>query len=307
MDFISVLNQASVLFILLIIGFVVKKFNIMTDELGKGISKLVIYVTLPALIITAMNYKFSEEMMENSIKLLLIGIGVYAFILLISVVFLKVFHVEDIKKRGVYQFLTIFGNVGFMGYPIVEVIFGKIGVFYAAIYNIWFNILIWTLGVILVTPERNNKINLRSLINPGIISIGIGFLLFLFSIELLEPIYISLDKLGASTIPMSMLVVGSLLGDMKFKEIFTNSRLMVSALIKLIIIPLVVYFVLSMFNLSPIVIGIPVIISAMPSAVNAAIFARIHESDYRLASQGVFLTTTLSIITIPLIMLLLTM
>lgn len=301
MSFSSVLIQASVLFILLIIGFILKKIKIMTDELGKGLSTLIIYVTLPSLIVTSMNYKFSQDMLQNSIKLITIGFFVYMFMIIISIIFVKVFHIE-VSQKGVYQFLIIFANVGFMGYPIVEVVFGKVGVFYAAIYNLWFNIMIWTLGIILINPKNEKKINLKALINPGTVSILLGFTLFIFSIKLPKPIYISLNKLGASTTPMAMLVVGSLLGDAKFKEIFGNSKLFIVALLRLIIIPLSVLFVLTRLNLPPVVAGIPVIISSMPTAANAAIFARRFDSDYRLASQGVFLTTLISIATIPLIL-----
>ncbi|WP_069651057.1 AEC family transporter [Caloranaerobacter ferrireducens] len=301
MDFILVLNQVLVLFILLILGFILKKINIMTDELGKGLSTLIIYVTLPALIITSMNYKFSQDMLSNSIKLLIIGVIVYTFMIIVGVIFVKLLKIQGMQK-GVYLFLIIFSNVGFMGYPVVEVAFGKIGVFYAAIYNLIFNILIWTLGVILVNPGHEKKINLKALINPGTVSIVLGFTLFIFSIKLPKPIYISLHKLGASTTPMAMLVVGSLLGDAKFKEIFGNSKLFIVALLRLIIIPLSVLFVLTRLNLPPVVAGIPVIISSMPTAANAAIFARRFDSDYRLASQGVFLTTLISIATIPFIL-----
>ncbi|SHH78542.1 hypothetical protein SAMN02745135_02118 [Caloranaerobacter azorensis DSM 13643] len=306
MDFILVLNQVLVLFILLMLGFILKKINIITDELGKGLSTLIIYVTLPALIITSMNYKFSRDILSNSIRLIIIGIIVYIFMIVVGIIFVKLLNIQE-PQKGIYLFLTIFPNVGFMGYPVVEVAFGKIGVFYAAIYNLIFNVLIWTLGVILVNPEHKKKINLKSLINPGTVSIVLGFILFIFSIKLPKPIYISLHKLGASTTPMAMLVVGSLLGDAKFKEIFGNIKLFIVALLRLIIIPLSVLFVLIRLNLSPIVAGIPVIISSMPAAANAAIFARRFDSDYRLASQGVFLTTLISILTIPFILFILNM
>jgi hypothetical protein len=286
------------------IGFILKKVNIMTDELGKGLSTLVIYVTLPALIITSMNYKFSQDMLNNSIKILLIGIIVYTFMIIVGIAFVKLFKIQE-PQRGVYLFLIIFSNVGFMGYPVTEVVFGKIGVFYSAIYNLMFNILIWTLGVILVNPKHEKKINVKTLINPGTVSIILGFSLFIFSIELPKPIYISLQKLGDSTTPMAMLVVGSLLGDAKFKEIFVNVKLLISSIVRLIIIPIIILLALFKLNLPPMVKGIPVIIGSMPSAANAAIFARRYDSDYRLASQGVFLSTLLSIATIPLIIFLL--
>ncbi|RKD32243.1 AEC family transporter [Thermohalobacter berrensis] len=300
MEFTAISNQVLVLFILLVIGFILRKFDLMNDELNKGLSNLIIYVTLPALIITSMNYEFSQDKLNNSIKLLIIGFFIYIFMILLSLLYTKIFHIEE-PQRGVYQFLIIFANVGFMGYPIVEVIFGKIGVFYAAIYNLWFNIILWTLGIILINPKHDKNINFKNLINPGTVSLLIGFIIFIFSIKLPQPIYVSLDRLGASTTPMAMLVVGSLLGDAKIGEIFTNKHLIITTLIRLIIIPAILIMGLSLFKLPDVVKGIPVVIGSMPAAANMAIFARKFNSDYRLASQGVFFTTLVSIGTIPLV------
>lgn len=303
LTFADISTQVSVLFILLLIGFVLKKTNIMSDELGKGLSTLIIYATLPALVITSMNYEFSKDMLSNSLMILFIGFFIYSGTILLSILFTKIFHTQN-PQTGVYKFLIIFSNVGFMGYPVVELVFGKIGVFYAAIFNLWFNVLLWTVGVFLVN-SNDNKIRIKSLINPGTISVIIGFTLFIFSIKLPQPLYISLNKLGSTTTPMSMLVVGSLLGDAKFKEIFLNTKLIVISLLRLFIIPITILLILSLFDLNEMIIGIPVLICAMPCAANCAIFARRYDSDYRLASQGVFLSTLMSIFTIPLIIYLL--
>ncbi|WP_425447999.1 AEC family transporter [Dethiothermospora halolimnae] len=304
MQFTEVLNQAMVLFILLIVGFIIKKLKILTDEFNKGLSNLLINVTLPALIITSMNYKFSKEMFDNSILILIIGIITYIYMIIISKIFTKAFHTEE-PQRGVYKFLVLFSNTGFMGYPILNSIYGEIGIFYGAIFNLLFNIMIWTVGVSFVNQE-DKKISLRSLINPGIVSVIIGFSLFIFSIKLPNLLYTSLKSLGSTTTPLAMILVGSLLADAKFSDIFKNYRLFIITAIRLFIIPISLIFVLSLFNLPEIVIGVIVIVNAMPAAANAAIFSRKFESDYRLASQGVFLTTLLSIGTIPVILLLLT-
>lgn len=295
----SIITQVSVLFILLLIGFILKKINIMTDELGKGLATLIIYVTLPSLIITSMNYKYSEEMFGNTIKIFIIGFLIYSVAIIIALIFTKAFKINN-PQSGVYKMLIIFANVGFMGYPVVEVVFGKVGVFYAAFFNLWFNILLWTLGVLFVSSD-NKKINLKSIVNPGSVAIILGFTLFIFSIKLPDVLYIPLRKLGDSTTPMSMLVVGSMLGDAKFKEVFMNYKLFVVGFLRLIFIPTLLMIVMSKLNLPSIVKGVPIIIMCMPSAANAAIFSRKFDSDYRLASQGVFLTTLFSIFTIPLI------
>lgn len=298
MEFTTVLEQAAVLFILIIIGFILKKIKIITDEFGKGLTSLIIYITLPALIITSMNYDFSKEMFDNSIKIVIFGAGVFLFMILVSIVFNKIFHAEN-PQRGVYQFLIVFPNTGFMGYPILLSVFGQIAIFYGAIFNMLFNLLLWTLGVIFVSQEKDTKINFKMIINPGIISVIIGFLLFILSIDLPYVIFRPLELIGDTTTPLAMMLVGSLLGDAKIKEMFSNMKLFIISLVRLIIIPCSLLFLFSLINLPYIVSSTLIILSGMPSAANAAIFSRKYNSDYKLASQGVFMTTLLSIGSIP--------
>lgn len=315
MAFFQVLNQVIALFILLIIGFIVKRYGIITDELNKGLSNLIIKVTLPALLITSMNYRFSQEMFNNSMLILLVGTITYVFMMAIAGLFTRIFKSEE-PQKGVYKFLIIFSNTGFMGYPILHAVYGEIGVFYGGVFNLLFNIFLWTLGVILVTPNIVSKdqigatekriFNYRSLINPGIISVIIGFGLFVFSIQIPSVIYNPLKSLGDTTTPLAMVVVGAMLGDGKFKEIISNYKLMAVSFIRLIMIPVAMILILPLFNLPEIVLGTLVIVCGMPAAANTAIFARLYNSDYKLGSQGVFVTTLLSVITIPLMILLLT-
>ena len=290
MQFTSVLNQAAVLFILLIVGFILKKIKIITDEFGKDLSQLILTITLPALIITSMNYEFSKEMFNNSVLILLFGILAYIFMIIVAMIFTKLLHTKE-PQKSIYKFIIIFSNTGFMGYPILDSIFGEIGVFYGAIFNLLFNILLWTLGVILVSPVDERKINLKTLINPGVISVVTGFTLFLLSIDIPYVIYQPLKLIGNTTTPLAMMLVGSLLGDAKFREVFSNYRLIIIAGLRLLIIPVALLLILSLFNLPEIVTITLVIVCGMPSAANAAIFARRYDSDYLLASQGVFLTT----------------
>ncbi|WP_026895777.1 AEC family transporter [Clostridiisalibacter paucivorans] len=302
-----IMNQMMVLFILLFVGFSIRKKGIVSKNIEKGLSDLMIYITLPALIITSMSYKFSKSMFNNSLLILLIGFFLYIFMVLVSIAFIKGFHTKDPYKRGVYQFIVIFGNVGFMGYPLVQVIFGDIGVFYAAVYNFWFNLLMWTLGVVLVKPEAEGKIELKTLMNPGVIAIVLGFLLFVFSIKLPKPIYQSLEMLGAMTTPIAMIVVGSMLTEANFSMIFKNKTLLFASITRLIIIPVFIILALYFIELPFVIKGVLILVSSMPTAANAAIFSRKFNSDYRLASQGVFLTTLMGIVTIPLIVYLLTL
>ncbi|WIV12145.1 AEC family transporter [Proteiniborus sp. MB09-C3] len=140
----TVLTQTMILFILILIGFIIKKKNVISDQMIKDLSGLILNVTLPFMMITAMNYSFSLEMLNNSVLTFIYGAISYGIVIIIAIIFNKVFKPDE-PQKGVYSFLIVFPNTGFMGFPILKAMFGDIGIFYGAIYNLLFNLLTWTL------------------------------------------------------------------------------------------------------------------------------------------------------------------
>ncbi|SHH19852.1 AEC family transporter [Tepidibacter thalassicus] len=304
MDFISTFNQIFMLFTLILLGYIANKKGVVTKSLNKELSNVILYITLPALIIKSMQYDFSKDMMLKSVKIILISIFIYSSTILFSRIIAAILKIEG-KTKDIVQFLIIFPNVGFMGYPVISSIYGDSGVFYTALFNMPFNILIWTVGVVIMSRhyKKDNSISIKKILfNPGVFAIIVGYTLFLLSIKLPKPIYDILDILGSSTTPMSMIVVGSILAQSRIQEAFKDKYLIMVSFVRLLIIPLIVYFVLKkILFLDGLILGIPFIICAMPSAANAAIFATRFENNHVLASQGVFITTLFSVITIPIL------
>jgi len=302
MDNSKLINQVIVLFIIMSIGFYAKKKKFLNNNADKGLSELLLNITLPFMIITSFNIKYEIEMANNAQKILL-----YSFLIHISLVFIsKAFFFKFPKsKQQVFRFITIFSNVGFMGYPVLESIYGGVGVFYAAIFNIPFNILVWTVGVMLFTGEKDFKSMRKALANPALIAVIIGIVLFVTSIKLPIPIESSLKIVGATTTPISMIIVGSMLGEIKFKHAFSNVSVYYAAIVRLFIVPMLIYIVLKLLKVDDLLINICVILEAMPAAVMAAIIAEKYDGDNLLASQCVFITTIVSGISIPIIILLL--
>lgn len=306
MNFMMVFNQTLILFFLLVIGFIIRRLKIVDQGIDKNLTNLIIYVTLPALIINSMDYEFSVERLTQLGNIFIATLIVYLLMIALSYLVVKVLGVKA-KERDVYQFILIFANVGFMGYPVIDLVFGAEGIFLAAIYNLIFNILLWTLGVIIISRSDNedNDFSFKHLLNPGIISIGIGFLIFVFSLSLPSSISTTLEMLGHTTTPLAMIVVGSILAQTKIKEIFSKLNLWLITLVRLIILPIITLFSFRNFITDSLVLGVVVLLTAMPAAANTAIFANEFDGDSALASEGVFLTTLISVLTIPLIVYLL--
>lgn len=308
MGFIASLNQTLVLFLLILVGYIARRLDVFDDILNKGISNLVLYITLPALIIKSMQFEFSKDLLIKSGQILLISVLFYAVAIILSYIIVRLLKTSGIQK-DVFQFMLIFSNVGYMGHPVVYAIYGELGVFYAAIMNITFNLLLWTVGIYVITRnsgKTHGSINYKEVLrNPGIIAVFIGFAFFLFSIKLPRFIFDTLDMLGNATTPLSMMVIGAILGDIAIREIFNDYKILWISIARLIVIPGVIMSILMIMKFNGLLLGVPVIIAAMPAAANTAVFATLYDSDYYLASKGVFVTTFLSIITIPLFTLIL--
>ncbi|PLX31915.1 MAG: AEC family transporter [Clostridiales bacterium] len=304
-----VVQQVLILFFMIITGFVAKRLKIISNDLNEGMINLVLYVMLPSLILTSMNFDFSLEMLVKSGKILLISLVIYFIIMLFSFLIPKIVGGE-ISQKVIYQYAFIFVNVAYMGYPVVNSVYGKIGVFYTAIFNLPFNLFIWTVGLWILTKDHEefkgqvSSFELKKFINPAIISVFVGFALFLFSIHLPDIVYDTLGILGGATMPLSMIFIGSILADVDSRDILTDKKALVYSVLRQTLVPLAVLYLLKALGFTGYMVGIPAVISGMPTAANTALMASKYKNDYHLASRLVFISTFVSIFTIPVIVML---
>ena len=219
MNFIKTFTQVLILFILILIGYFIRYRNLIDKSFTSKLSNLVLSIFLPALIINSMQINFEPSIINKIIIIILLSFITYLISYLIAYSLKFIFKSD--KDIGVYQYAVMFSNVGFMGYPVVQSIFGSDALFYASIFNLPFNLLIMTLGVyLLCRGNKNYDFSIKSFVNPVIVSILIGFILFIFRIKL--PVFINdtLELLGDLTTPLSMLIIGSMLCESPSKECF---------------------------------------------------------------------------------------
>jgi malate permease and related proteins len=291
-----VFNKVMMLFLIIGIGALGRKFKIMEDSLIKGISELILYITLPLLILVSFQMDFSHEMLQNAGLILLISIFIHVFSAWIGKF---IFPVRQENKKKILQFAIVFSNSSFMGFPVLESIFGGTGVFYASIYNVVFNVFLWTYGVAIFSNGNEAKMFKKVILNPGNLAVILGFILFIFSVKLPIALYDGFKLLGNTTVPLAMMIVGSRLADTKIRELFTDSSIYYITFIRLIGIPMLVYMILKAFPIDPIMHHVLVLLTAMPVAANTAIFAEKYGRNASFASACVFMSTALSILTLP--------
>ncbi|MBO3444160.1 AEC family transporter [Clostridium sp. CCUG 7971] len=300
MNFRNIFMQVLVLFLLILVGYLARKKSLLDEHCTSKLSSLIMKIFLPCTIISSMQIDYSSDMIGKIINLLIISVVMYLISFLISYLLKFIFKYDD--NLGIYQYVIVFSNVGFMGYPVVEAVLGSEAIFYTAIFNLPFNLLTITLGSHLLSKDKNDySFSIKLLINPIIISIFIGLLLFIFSVKL--PIFLNqpIKMLGSITTPLSMLVIGSMLCASSAYDCFSNKKLHFVTLIRLILLPLLIYYLFKGQVEDSMILAIPIVISSMPAAANTAIMASEYKSNTALASQAVFFTTLFSIVTIPLI------
>ena len=302
MDSSVIVKQVIILFLVIIVGFYASKRDIISGDMTKKLSTLLLQVTQPLLIISSFNFAFSTEMLRNAVLVFLLSFGIHLFSMLVGKLFY--FKYPD-RVKSVLKFTAVFSNCGFMGFPVLDSIFGSIGVFYGAMYVIPFNILTLSYGVMVFTGKSDKDTIKKILTHPMIISVAIGMILFLFQIKLPMPLNNAVSMVGSMTSPLSMLIVGALLAVIPIKEMFRGLSVYYGSAIRLIVLPLLIYAILSLLRLPKEVLQVCVILTAMPAAANTAIFSEKYDGDAGLASRCIGISTILSIFTIPLIILLL--
>ena len=299
----TVLNQVLILFLILLIGFYARKRDIINETVSKKLSELLLKITSPLLVISSFQVSFTREIMNNLLVIFIFAMAAHALSALLGqVLFIKY---GDSKKK-VMKFSAIYSNCGFMGFPLLESLFGKIGVLLGSMYIAAFNIFLWTNGVMIFSNK--NKLDKdtikKALINPGIISVVIGLVLFIFSIKLPYPAARTIELVGSMTAPLSMLIVGGNLAGCDFKNLFKGFELYYITAIRLVLIPLLAYAILKLFGLPGTLMATCILLVAMPVAATTTIFAEMYDEDAIFASRVVAFSTLVSIITIPLMMLL---
>lgn len=304
MDFFMTLQNVSVLFILIVIGYGVGKINWVTASGQKEITKLVLNVTMPATIILAMQVPFSMERVSNILMLLVIMLCCYIFMYLVSVIVTKFFPASPAQK-DIFSMGMLLSNTSFMGYPIVTALLGEDALFYAVICGgFLFEIISWTFGIHVIGRNVDgHKGGLKNaILNPGVLSIAIGGVLFLTNTGIPEPLFSTMSILSRATSPLAMIVVGLILSRSNIQEALKDWRIYVTSLVKLVVNPLIILYTLKALGFGgSIFIMIPVMLLSMPTAAYVAMFSDNLGNDKSLASQLVFVCSLLSLLSIPII------
>ncbi len=301
MNLSQVINQMIILLLILILGYISYKMHIIDDEMQGKLTNLILSVTTPCLILGSVS---SESTYSKSTIFYVLGIALALYCILpIMAWFLnKILRVNK-EDEGLYMFMTVFSNIGFMGYPVIRTIFGDEAVFLCSLFNMIFSIFVYSLGVYLITLGKKEtvKFNPKQMISPAMISSLLALVLFLTENQLPGVLLETCQTVGDVTTPLAMMLIGASLASMPIKEIFNEYRLYPYMIIKQIVIPMICFYVLQLLIKDSLVLGITVVVLAMPVGTSAIMFTNQYGGDTKLAAKGIFITTIASFITIPIL------
>lgn len=292
-------QEMLILYSFSLIGFIATKLNVLSENSNEVLSKLVLNITLPSLIIFSLDISSSLSMIKEFTWLICMSFYIMTISILIASKLGE--RLKNVKqKKPVFESLIIFGNQGFIGFAIIFILFGEQGIVYLVVFNIYYLMLIWTYGIFLFTNKKD-EFNIKKLINPGLVSTSIGIIILLLPMQLPHFISRVLEDTGKLTIPLSMIIIGSLMANMSNQQLgklLKNGYIWIAVLLKLIVIPILL-FPFFFLPVPPKLFLIAFIVSGMPSASTVSLYAQNYKADALFASTGVLVSTVFCIITIP--------
>ena len=320
----DVIYNVALLFIMMVPGILLKKCGLSTDGIGKGLSNLVLYIAQPALIFLAYLRDYDANIMRGSIVVLALSVVAHV---IFAAVAIPIFKNAPNGKDRMLKFATIFSNAAFMGIPLIAAVLEDSfpgATLYASIYNITFNLFLWSLGVYICTSEKdsnNNSVDdhidakrngagiVKALIHPVTIAAFIGLIFFILPINSYVPELVveSLSMLKGLVAPLSMVVLGLRLADMDFRGVLKDKYMYIFLGLRHLLLPLLVVGVIKLLGLIGLTVDdtvatVVVIMAAAPAATSATMFAEKYDCDAGYVSRLVAISTLLCIGTIPLVL-----
>ena len=300
----EIFAQMITLFSIVGVGYVAKKRRFMNKSFDEMLSKLILSIAIPGMIIGSVLE--AETLPSFDSILLTFGISCASYFVVFIIAYIVTFVLRISRgNRGVFKFMLCFGNVGFIGFPVLSTIFGSDVLIYATIFNLPFNVLIFTVGIWFLKQDADEEVKSattwRTFLSPAIVSCVIAIVLALLGIHDVPIIGEAFATVGQLTTPGALLIIGSSLGNIPAGKLIGGPRLWIASLFRLVIIPLCTWGIFHFFVTDPMMLGAIVIVSGMPVATNGTMLCYQYGGNSRVMAQGTFVTTVLAMFTIPLL------
>ncbi|NLY44495.1 MAG: AEC family transporter [Tissierella sp.] len=303
MEISTIVNSVLSLFIMILVGVYSSKKKIITQAINKALIDILIKIALPFMIATSFIFTYDDTIKSNILKTFVYSLIAYIIVIVTS--YLLLLPIKNDKKT-ILHFANVFTNTGYVGFPILNSIYGSEGVIYGSIFNMFFVIFLWTYGIILFEGNlQKNELKreiLNILLNPSIIAVFIGLIIMISGFQLPEALLSSMNSIGNMTGPLSMIIIGVILSNIKPKKHLKDWTIYYGITTKLIIMPVFIYLIfLLLGDISKASITV-IIMTAMPASTMTSILGESYNKEKEYAAIIVSATTLLSLISVPILL-----
>lgn len=282
-----------------VLGFLLGKIGLITKDTNKGFVSLLLSVFMPASLFSA----FPASADEGLLNLFFLGLLAGFVVMLILILLSKLIFNQTLWQKSLAteaQFAFIFNNATFLGYPIISTTFGEEGTIPYCGFIIAFNLALFSYGIWLFKRADSKHFLKKTLLNPNIIAVLLGMLVFLFHVELPTVLTSSIKYVAGATTPLSLLCIGYMLSAAELKKVLRSWRLLVISLIQLLVAPMLTFFLLKILGFPSEVIIVCTLIQALPTATSLGLFAEKYGGRIEESSELVVISTLCSVLTLPL-------
>lgn len=296
------LQQMIVLFIYMLIGYIACKKDMLDATAGQKLSWIVVNVANPSLIISSAINEEGKITGDTLLLTVAIAIAMYILLLLLAKIIPWIFKVPH-KDYGIYKVMSVFNNIGFMGFPVIAAVYGKSALLYGAVFMIPYNVLIYTYGIQILKGANGEKetFQIKKILNIGVLACVLAAVLYISRFPVPQFAKAVTEGLSNLTGPLSMIVIGISMTKIPLRELFTDIRLLIFSAVKLLVIPILGMLIIKQFVTDEIICGVCMVMLATPVGSMTAMLAQQYGGDQETVTKGVSLTTILSVITIPVV------
>lgn len=299
MDLLQLWNLQGELLLLFGLGALLRKTGILPGESKSILTDFVIFVALPCNIIVSFHADLAGSVVGPFVVVLLVSLGIQVFSMALGKV---LYRKQEPGRRSVLQYATLISNAGFMGLPIAGELFGSTALMYASIFLIPQRISMWSAGLACFSGAEPDwkQVAKKIAVHPCIIAVYVGLLLLFTGYNPPTFIMMTLESISGCTTSLSMILVGTLLAEITKEDLQMDWSLVSFSFVRLFLIPFVTYVACRMCSVDPLIIGVSVLLTAMPGGSTTAILAAKYHGDAMFASKLVAFSTVLTMVTIPL-------
>lgn len=298
MGFLDTLSEMLVLLFAIFAGWCANRLGILGGEVDKKISKLLLDITLPAMILGAVCT--GDALPERAVVLSVLKTALVFY----AMEFAFALAVPPLlggtpEQKGVWRFTLVFGNLGFIGYPVATALFGPEALFYAVVLVLPFNLMAYTLGPLMLAGAK--RFSVRQMFSPAAVAALAALVIALTRQRPPQAVGEAFELVGSITVPLSLMFVGSLLAGMPLAHLLASPRLWALTAVRLLVMPAALVPLLRLMGTDPFILGIAVAEMGMPTAVNGSILCMEYGGDADCMAQITFVSTLASIVTIPIV------